>query len=147
MNDKAAYNGYPEPQSARKLRSLAGHPFHAIDRVRLDEADQRLIELVRERRRMQENYSRSDDSSPNVDFRQQWRHAEKAQTQMHAFQNPVTKPTGDQTPIAPVCRSRTSPLKRFSRSNRATEVKDSLEHANFYLRHLTHLFQRLACIL
>ena len=33
------------------------HPFHAIDRVRLDEADQRLIELVRERRRMRENYS------------------------------------------------------------------------------------------
>ena len=112
------------------------HPFHAIDRVRLDEADQRLIELVRERRRMRENYSRSDDSSPNVDFRQQWReHAEKAQTQMHAFQNPVAKPTGDQTPIAPVLSEQDIPSKTLQQveTERLQDwLKDSpREHANF----------------
>lgn len=113
------------------------HPFHAIDRVRLDEADQRLIELVRERRRMRENYSRSDESSPQVDFRQQWReHAERAQTQLHAFQSPVARPTEDQTPMDPVLPKQeipSKPLQQVETERLQDWLRDSpREHANYY---------------
>ena len=92
MNDQGGLTPVTPNHSESALQASdhsQEHPFHAIDRVRLDEADQRLIELVRERRRMRENYSRSDDSSPKVDFRQQWReHAEKAKLNCMHSQTP-----------------------------------------------------------
>ena len=124
-------------QSAQQVSDDLRHdPLNAIDQVRLDEADQRLIELVRDRRRMRENSSRSDESSLKVNFRQRWReHAERVQTQLRAFQTPIVKPTGDQTLVAPVLQEQNIPSKSIQQveTERLQDwLRDSpREHADF----------------